>query len=100
MTRTTERLRNFLQYTAVQLINQPERAELRVAEPEPGKLRFRLILTQPDVALVIGRNGFTASAIRSLMKAAARRDGIDFTLQIHSHEEEATRTMRAQEQAL
>jgi predicted RNA-binding protein YlqC (UPF0109 family) len=100
MTGTTEKLRNFLQYTAVQLINQPERAELRVAEPEPGKLRFRLILTQPDVALVIGRNGFTASAIRSVMKAAAQRDGVEFTLQIHSHEEEATRTMREQEQAL
>lgn len=97
MSPVAERLRNFLQYMAIQLIDQPERAELRVAEPAPGKLRFRLILTQPDVALLIGRNGYTASAIRSVMKAAAEREGLHFTLQIHSHEEEATRALREQQ---
>jgi predicted RNA-binding protein YlqC (UPF0109 family) len=46
------------------------------------------------VALLIGRNGFTASAIRSVMKAAADRENVQFTLQIHSHEEEAERAAR------
>jgi predicted RNA-binding protein YlqC (UPF0109 family) len=97
MSEVTQRLRNCLQYIAIQLISQPDRAELRVAEVGPARLRFRLILSQPDVALLIGRNGFTASAIRSVMKAAAERAGVEFTLQIHSHEEEATRAMRAEE---
>jgi RNA-binding protein YhbY len=39
--------------------------------------------------MLIGRNGFTASAIRSVLKAAADREGVHVTLQIHSHEEEA-----------
>ena len=44
-----------------------------------------------DVAMMIGRNGFTASAIRNILKAAAQRDNINATLQIVSHEEEQQR---------
>jgi predicted RNA-binding protein YlqC (UPF0109 family) len=41
------------------------------------------------VAILIGRNGFTASAIRSVLKAAAEKEGVQVNLQIHSHDEEA-----------
>ncbi len=85
----TEQLRNFLQYVAVQFIEHPAQAQLRVAELGPKRLRFRLILESSDVALLIGRNGFTASAIRSVMKAAADREGVQASLQIHSHADEA-----------
>jgi len=85
----TERLRNFLQYVAVKLIDDPAQAQLKVAELGPKKLRFKLILAPADVAVLIGRNGFTASAIRNLLKIAAEKEGVQVTLQIHSHEEEA-----------
>jgi hypothetical protein len=85
----TERLRNFLQYVALKLIDDPKQAQLKVAELAPKKLRFKLVLAQADVAMLIGRNGFTASAIRSVLKAAAEREGVQVSLQIHSHEEEA-----------
>ncbi len=97
MQTVTTQLRSFLQYFAVQLIEHPAQAQLRVAELGPKRLRFRLILESSDVALLIGRNGFTASAIRSVMKAAADREGVQFTLQIHSHEEEAQRQARGEE---
>jgi uncharacterized protein len=84
-----DRLKNFLQYVAVNLIDEPAKAQLKVAELGPKRLRFKLVLAQPDVAMLIGRNGFTASAIRSLLKAAADREGVQVTLQVHSHEEEA-----------
>ncbi len=84
----TDRLKNFLQYVAVNLIEEPSQAQLKVAELGPKKLRFKLILAKQDVAMLIGRNGFTASAIRSVLKAAAERDGVQVSLQIHSHEEE------------
>jgi len=84
----TERLRNFLQYVAVKLIDEPAQAQLKVAELTPTKLRFKLVLAQADVAMLIGRNGFTASAIRNVLKAAAEREGVQVTLQIHSHDEE------------
>ena len=85
----TERLRNFLQYVAVKLIDDPAQAQLKVAELAPKKLRFKLVLAPADVAMLIGRNGFTASAIRSVLKAAAEQEGMQVSLQIHSHDEEA-----------
>lgn len=94
MQTVANQLRSFLQYYAVQLIEHPDQAQLRVAELGPNRLRFRLILASTDVALLIGRNGFTASAIRSVMKAAADKENVQFTLQIHSHEEEAERAAR------
>src|SRR6478672_7909622 len=84
MQAVTERLRNFLQYVAIKLIDDPSQAQLKVAELGPKKLRFKLVLAQADVAMLIGRNGFTASAIRSVLKAAAEREGVQVSLQIHS----------------
>ena len=50
-------------------------------------MRFRLVLEQPDVARVIGRNGMTASAIRALAKAAGEKRGVKVIVHIISHEE-------------
>lgn len=89
MQAVTEQIRNFLQYIAVQFIEHPDRAQLKVAELGPKRLRFKLVLESSDVALLIGRNGFSASAIRGVLKAASERVGVQVNLQIHSHEEEA-----------
>ena len=50
---------------------------------------FRLILEKTDVARIIGRNGMTASAIRSLAKAAGEKHGIKVIVHMLSHEEAA-----------
>lgn len=84
----TDQIRNYLQYITVQFIEHPERAQLKVAELGPKRLRFKLVLESSDVALLIGRNGFSASAIRGVLKAAAEREGVQVNLQIHSHQEE------------
>ena len=91
MREITEQLRGCLQYIALQFIEHPEEAQLRVAEVDAKQLSFRLIVAQPDVAQLIGRNGFTAGAIRSVLNAAAEREGIKVSLQINSHEEEQQR---------
>ncbi len=91
MQEATDQIKEFLQFIALQFIEHPEEAQLRVAETGDGRVSFRLIVAQPDVAMLIGRNGFTASAIRNVMKAAALRHGIFASLQIHSHEEERQR---------
>lgn len=84
----TDQIRNFLQYIAVQFIEHPDRAQLKVAELGPKRLRFKLVLESSDVALLIGRNGFSASAIRGVLKAASERADVQVNLQVHSHEEE------------
>jgi len=91
MQETTDQIKDFLQFIALQFIEHPEQAQLRVAEVDDQHISFRLIVAQSDVAMLIGRNGFTASAIRNVMKAAAIRQGIHASLQIHSHEEEQQR---------
>lgn len=91
MRETTGQIKEFLQFIALQFIRHPEQAQLRVAEADENHVSFRLVVAQSDVAMLIGRNGFTASAIRNVMKAAAARDGIQASLQIHSHEEEQQR---------
>jgi predicted RNA-binding protein YlqC (UPF0109 family) len=85
----TDQIRNFLQYIAVQFIEFPAEAQLKVTELGPKRLRFKLVLRQSDVALLIGRNGFSASAIRGVIKSIAEREDVNVNLQIHSHEEEA-----------
>ena len=89
MEAVTQKLKAFLQFVAVGMIEHPSKATLKVAELGPNKLRFKLVLAGSDVAMLIGRNGFTASAIRGVMKAAGEKEGVQVSLLIHSHEEEA-----------
>lgn len=91
MQEATDQIKDFLQFIALQFIEHPDQAQLRVAEADDTHISFRLVVAQSDVAMLIGRNGFTASAIRNVMKAAAARSGIHASLQIHSLEEEQQR---------
>ena len=85
-----EQIRQYLQLIALQFVQHPEQAELRVAEsPQGDAVRFRLILEKTDVARIIGRNGMTASAIRSLAKAAGEKHGIKDIVHMLSQEEAA-----------
>ena len=85
-----EQIRQYLQLIALQFVQHPEQAELRVAEsPQGDAVRFRLILEKTDVARIIGRNGMTASAIRSLAKAAGEKHGLKVIVLMLSHEEAA-----------
>ena len=81
-----EQIRQYLQLIALQFVQHPEQAELRVAEsPQGDAVRFRLILEKTDVARIIGRNGMTASAIRSLAKAAGEKHGIKVIAVSYTH---------------
>ena len=93
MQEVTEQMRNFLQFIALQFITKPDQAQLKVAEAteQENHIRLRLIVAKEDIAILIGKNGFTASAIRNVLKAAAVREGITASLQILSHEEEHMR---------
>jgi len=82
------RLKNFLQYVVVSLIDEPGRARIRIQEIESNVWRFKLVLVKRDVTMLIGRQGHTAAAIRGSLKAAARMHGLHALLQIQSHEED------------
>jgi len=89
-----EHLKNFLQYVAVNLIDEPTHAQIKVMAISPGVLRLKLVLVKRDVAMLIGMEGHTAAAIRSVLKAVGRKSGVDVLLQILSHEEDVSLVAR------
>ncbi len=88
------RLKGFLHFVAVNLIDEPDRAQIRIQEIAPGVLRFKLVVTGGDLKTLLGRDGCTASAIRNLLKVAARAEGVHALLQILSQEEDVAQAMR------
>ncbi|MBQ8479685.1 MAG: KH domain-containing protein [Akkermansia sp.] len=88
MQKLTESISKYLLAVVCPLIKTPDKAQLRVAANEEEKLlRFRLVLEPGDIARIIGRNGMTASAIRSLAKAAGEKAGAKVIVHILSREE-------------
>lgn len=99
MQELTGRLTHFLQFIAVNLIDEPNRAQFRVKEIAPGVLRFRLVVTRKDQKNLVGKDGATASALRNMLKGTAAAEGVQVLLQILSHEEDLTLSLKeAQEQ--
>lgn len=88
MQHLVESIGKYLLAVITPLIRHPEAVELRVASsPEGDMLRLRLVLEHEDVAHVIGRNGMTASAIRSLAKSLGEKHGVKIVVHIISKEE-------------
>ncbi|MEK7950981.1 hypothetical protein [Luteolibacter soli] len=92
------RLKNFMLYMAVNLIDDPGRAQVRVQEIAPGVVRFRLVVTQKDQKHLVGKDGATASAIRNMLKGTAAGEGVHVLLQILSHEEDLTLSLKEAEE--
>ncbi len=97
MPEITLRLKIFLQYVVVNLIDEPSHAQINVVPLKPTGLRFKVILTKKDAAALIGKGGDTAAAIRNLLKSMAQGYHVVVLLQIHSHEEEIL--LRAREES-
>ncbi len=96
MDEIAKRIKNFLQYLVVHFIEDKEAACLKLSKSEEqSTLSFRIILSERDVAKLIGKNGFTASAIRSVIKAAGEKEGVNVILRINSTAEEEARLASA-----
>jgi predicted RNA-binding protein YlqC (UPF0109 family) len=91
------RLQSFLQFVVVNLIDEPARAQVRVNEIAPGVVRFRLVVTQKDQKLLVGKDGATASSIRNMLKGVAAEEGVHVLLQILSPEEDLALSLREAE---
>ncbi|MEM9283021.1 MAG: KH domain-containing protein [Verrucomicrobiota bacterium] len=68
-------IQEFLEYVVVQLIKHPEGASV-IHEKLDERHVYRIRLHPEDAGRVIGKNGKTISAIRSLAIASAQRHGI------------------------
>jgi len=78
-------VQEYLEYTIVQLIEHPESASVIHEEKEGGHL-FLIRLHPDDTGRVIGKNGKTIKAIRSLAIASAQKHGIRVDVELEDDE--------------
>ncbi len=77
-----EALREFLMYVIANLIEQPKLASIAVGTTSHGAVSYKIHLAPDDVRRVVGKNGFTISAIRSLVNVAAAKHGVKVSLRV------------------
>ena len=68
-------MRELLEYLARQLVAEPDRVEVEQFDEEDGTVVLELSVGPDDYGRVIGRGGRTANALRTVVKAAAVKDG-------------------------
>jgi predicted RNA-binding protein YlqC (UPF0109 family) len=71
----------FLEYVVKNLVQHPEEVTVTPVERE-GTTIYELRLHPSDVGKVIGRQGMTINAIRSLLLAGSARKGLRCSLEI------------------
>lgn len=78
-------IQEFVGYVVLKLIEHPEDATV-VNKQNGERHEFHIRLNQVDIGRVIGRNGHTIEAIRSLVGAAAERSGLNVGVEVDEAE--------------
>ena len=68
--------RDVLEYVAKAIVDDADSVVVEVEESRNG-ISLRLNVSPDDMGRVIGRRGRTAQAIRTVVRAAAAREGLD-----------------------
>lgn len=71
-----------LTYIAKSLVDHPDEVVVTEVEEEDGEVVLELRVHPDDMGKVIGKRGRTAKAIRTMVKAAATREGTSATVEI------------------
>jgi predicted RNA-binding protein YlqC (UPF0109 family) len=64
-----------LEYLARTLVDKPDEVRVDGFDEEDGTIVLELRVAEDEAGKVIGRGGRTVAALRTVMKAAAVRDG-------------------------
>jgi predicted RNA-binding protein YlqC (UPF0109 family) len=74
-------MKALIEYIAKALVENPDQVEVR--EIQTGnRVRLELSVAKEDMGRVIGKNGRVANSIRTLLRVAAERDGVQATLDV------------------
>ena len=74
-------MKEFIEYIAKSLVDHPERVTVTETENEQGVV-LKLSVTKDDLGKIIGRQGRTARALRTLVSAASVKQGRHTLLEI------------------
>lgn len=75
MTEPTSVAGELLEYLAQGLVSDPDKVEINEVREGDGTIVLELSVAQGDYGNLIGRGGRTASALRTVIKAAAAKEG-------------------------
>jgi predicted RNA-binding protein YlqC (UPF0109 family) len=75
-------MKEFIEYIAKHLVDNPDQVEVEERAPEDNKVVLALKVKQEDVGKVIGKQGRTAQAMRTLLTAIAAKGGQRAILEI------------------
>ena len=75
------RAKSVLSYLAKQLVDEPDAVRIDTSETRNG-IKLSLRVAPGDMGKVIGRRGRVAQSIRSVVRAAGAKDGVDVAVDI------------------
>lgn len=75
------RAKAVLSYLAARLVDDPSAVRIETGENRQG-IKLSLHVAPDDMGKVIGRRGRVAQSIRSVVRAAGARDGVDVYVDI------------------
>jgi hypothetical protein len=75
-------MKEFIEFIAKHLVDNPDQVAVDEKEPEEHKVILSLKVRSDDVGKVIGKQGKTAQAMRTLLTAIAAKDGKRAILEI------------------
>jgi predicted RNA-binding protein YlqC (UPF0109 family) len=68
-------MKELLEYLARQLVDEPDAVEVEQFDEDDGTVVLELAVAKDDYGKIIGKGGRTANALRTVVKAAAVKEG-------------------------
>ena len=74
-------MKALIEFIAKSLVEHPDQVEVKEIK-NGNRVRLELSVANDDMGRVIGKNGRVANSIRTLLRVAAERDGVQATLDV------------------
>ena len=74
-------MKALIEFIAKSLVEHPDQVEVKEIK-NGNRVRLELSVSKDDMGRVIGKNGRVANSIRTWLRVAAERDGVQATLDV------------------
>ena len=68
-------MKELLEYLARELVDEPDEVDVQQFNEDDGTVVLELAVAEDDYGKIIGKGGRTANALRTVIKAAAVKEG-------------------------
>jgi predicted RNA-binding protein YlqC (UPF0109 family) len=68
-------MKELLEYLTRQLVDEPDEVDVQQFDEDDGTVVLELAVAEDDYGKIIGKGGRTANALRTVIKAAAVKEG-------------------------